>query len=118
MQTPCWRPGRLDGAGELRVFFQIVLPQCKPPLATLAELTFLSSWNNFLWPLVSAQSNSMCTLPVALSLYSTVQNATNYSVLLAGADPVVTSTGTTAGSRRLTGTLNGRWSRPSMPCVA
>ena len=82
--------GRIDGAGELRIFFQIVLPQCKPPLATLAILTFLSSWNNFLWPLVAAQSNKMYTLPVALSLYSTGQNATNYSVLLAGAVLVVT----------------------------
>lgn len=81
---------RVDGAGELRIFFQIVLPQCGPPLATLSILTFLSSWNNFLWPLVSAQSEEMYTLPVALSLYSTGQNATNYSVLLAGAVLVIT----------------------------
>lgn len=82
--------GRIDGAGELRIFSQIVLPQCKPPMATLAVLTFLSSWNNFLWPLVAAQSNKMYTLPVALSLYSTGQQATDYSILLAGAVLVVT----------------------------
>ena len=58
--------------------------------ATLSILTFLSSWNNFLWPLVSAQSEEMYTLPVALSLYSTGQNATNYSVLLAGAVLIIT----------------------------
>ena len=81
---------RMDGAGELRIFFQIILPQCGPALATLSILTFLSSWNNFLWPLVSAQSEEMYTLPVALSLYSTGQNATNYSVLLAGAVLVIT----------------------------
>mgnify|MGYP000832992693 CR=1 FL=1 len=81
---------RVDGAGELRIFFQIVLPQCGPPLATLSILTFLSSWNNFLWPLVAAQTEEKYTLPVALSLYSTGQNATNYSVLLAGAVLVVT----------------------------
>ncbi|MCI1219622.1 MAG: carbohydrate ABC transporter permease [Bifidobacterium sp.] len=81
---------RVDGAGELRIFFQIVMPQCGPPLATLSILTFLSSWNNFLWPLVSAQTEEMYTLPVALSLYSTGQNATNYSVLLAGAVLVIT----------------------------
>lgn len=81
--------GRIDGAGELRIFFQIVLPQCKPPMATLAVLTFLSSWNNFLWPLVAAQSNKMYTLPVALSLYSTGQQATDYSILLAGAVLVI-----------------------------
>jgi multiple sugar transport system permease protein len=81
---------RVDGAGELRIFFQVVMPQCGPPLATLSILTFLSSWNNFLWPLVSAQTEEMYTLPVALSLYSTGQNATNYSVLLAGAVLVIT----------------------------
>ena len=81
---------RIDGAGGLRIFFQIVLPQCGPAIATLSILTFLSSWNNFLWPLVAAQSDSMYTLPVALSLYSTGQNATNYSVLLAGAVLIIT----------------------------
>lgn len=81
---------RIDGAGELRIFFQIVLPQCGSAIATLSILTFLSSWNNFLWPLVAAQSDSMYTLPVALSLYSTGQNATNYSVLLAGAVLIIT----------------------------
>lgn len=68
----------------------LILPQCGPALATLSILTFLSSWNNFLWPLVSAQSEEMYTLPVALSLYSTGQNATNYSVLLAGAVLIIT----------------------------
>ncbi|NEM91061.1 carbohydrate ABC transporter permease [Galbitalea soli] len=76
---------RIDGAGDLRIFARIVLPLCKPALATLAILTFLGSWNNFLWPLVVAQSSDMYTLPVALSLYSTGQNSTNYGVLLAGA---------------------------------
>ena len=45
---------RVDGAGELRIFATVVLPLCKPALATLAILTFLGSWNNFLWPLVVA----------------------------------------------------------------
>ena len=81
---------RIDGAGELRIFFQIILTQCGPAMATLAILTFLSSWNNFLWPLVAAQTDDMYTLPVALSLYSTGQNATNYSVLLAGAVLIIT----------------------------
>lgn len=81
---------RIDGAGELRIFARVVMPLCGPPLATLGILTFLSSWNNFLWPLVAAQSQDMYTLPVALSLYSTGQNATNYGLLLAGAVLVIT----------------------------
>ncbi|KFI39999.1 sugar ABC transporter [Bifidobacterium actinocoloniiforme DSM 22766] len=76
---------RVDGAGELRIFWSMVLLRCELPFATLSILTFLSSWNNFLWLLVAMQTNDRYTLPVALSLYSTGQNATNYGVLLAGA---------------------------------
>ncbi|TDD66543.1 carbohydrate ABC transporter permease, partial [Jiangella aurantiaca] len=81
---------RIDGAGEVRIFTRIVLPLCGPALATLAILTFLGSWNNFLWPLVVAQTEDMYTLPVALSLYSVGQNSTNYGVLLAGSVLVIT----------------------------
>ncbi|MDR6868632.1 multiple sugar transport system permease protein [Microbacterium resistens] len=80
---------RIDGAGEWRIFARIVMPLCGPPLATLGILTFLSSWNNFLWPLVAAQTQEMYTLPVALSLYSTGQNATDYGLLLAGSVLVI-----------------------------
>ena len=77
--------GRIDGAGELAIFGRIILPLCGPALATLGILTFLGSWNNFLWPLVVAQSEDKYTLPVALALYATGQNSTNYGLLLAGA---------------------------------
>ncbi len=80
---------RVDGAGELRIFFSVILPLCGPALATLAILTFLASWNNFLWPLVVAQSEDKFTLPVALALYSVGQNSTQYGLLLAGAVVVV-----------------------------
>jgi multiple sugar transport system permease protein len=80
---------RLDGAGEWRIFRGVVMPLCGPPLATLGILTFLGSWNNFLWPLVAAQTEDMYTLPVALSLYSTGQNATDYGLLLAGSVLVI-----------------------------
>ncbi|MEO6019744.1 MAG: carbohydrate ABC transporter permease [Knoellia sp.] len=82
--------GRVDGAGEFRIFARIFLPLCGPALATLGILTFLGSWNNFLWPLVVAQTENTYTLPVALALYSKGQNATNYGLLLAGATVVVT----------------------------
>jgi multiple sugar transport system permease protein len=80
---------RVDGAGELRIFFQVILPLCGPALATLAILTFLGSWNNFLWPLVVGQTEDMYTLPVALALYSVGQNRAEYGLLLAGAVVVV-----------------------------
>ena len=81
---------RIDGAGEMRIFARIVLPLCGPPLATLGILTFLASWNNFLWPLVVAQNQDRYTLPVALSLYSTGEQATDYGLLLAGSVLVIT----------------------------
>lgn len=76
---------RVDGAGEWRIFWRVVLPLCRPALATLGILTFLSSWNSFLWPLVVATTEDRYTLPVALALYSVGQNRTDFGLLLAGA---------------------------------
>ncbi|MEV0157427.1 carbohydrate ABC transporter permease [Micromonospora sp. NPDC050686] len=80
---------RVDGAGEFRIFWRVVLPLCRPALATLGILTFLQSWNNFLWPLVVATTEDKYTLPVALALYSVGQNRIYYGPLLAGAVIVV-----------------------------
>ncbi|MEV0720437.1 carbohydrate ABC transporter permease [Asanoa sp. NPDC050611] len=80
---------RVDGAGEFRIFWRVVLPLCRPALATLGILTFLASWNNFLWPLVVASTEDKYTLPVALALYSIGQNRTDFGLLLAGAVVVV-----------------------------
>ncbi|WP_214110300.1 carbohydrate ABC transporter permease [Acrocarpospora catenulata] len=79
---------RVDGAREFRIFFQIVLPLCKPALATLGLITFFTSWNAFIWPAVVAQSEDMYTLPVALAIFSNAQ-ATQYGLLIAGAVVVV-----------------------------
>ena len=80
---------RIDGASEWRIFLRVIMPLCGPAVATLTILTFLGSWNNFLWPLVVAQTEENYTLPVALALYSTGQNSTQYGLLLAGATVVV-----------------------------
>jgi multiple sugar transport system permease protein len=80
---------RVDGAGELRIFASVMLPLCGPAMATVGILTFLASWNNFLWPLVIAQSDDKWTLPVALALYSTGEHSTDYGLLLAGSVVVV-----------------------------
>ncbi|GAB3800686.1 carbohydrate ABC transporter permease [Micromonospora zhanjiangensis] len=80
---------RVDGAGEFRIFWRIVLPLCRPALATLGILTFLGSWNNFLWPVVAATTEDKYTLPVALALFSVGQNRVEYGLLLAGSVVVV-----------------------------
>ena len=58
---------RVDGAGELRIFWTIVLPIIRPILVTLAAFTFLSAWNDFLWPLIVLSDGRLYTLPVALA---------------------------------------------------
>jgi multiple sugar transport system permease protein len=58
---------RVDGAGEGRIFFQVVLPLLRPILVTLAIFTFLGTWNDFLWPLVVLTDDRLYTLPVALA---------------------------------------------------
>lgn len=75
---------RVDGCRELAIFWKIILPLTKPALATLGIITFLGSWNNFLWPLVVAQNESQYTLPVGLALASGGQDFTRYGILLAG----------------------------------
>ncbi|WP_344598757.1 carbohydrate ABC transporter permease [Actinomadura vinacea] len=74
----------IDGAGEGRVFFRVVFPLCGPAVATVGILSFVSSWNNLLWPLVVAQTEDMYTLPVALTTLSQTEGVVNYGPLLAG----------------------------------
>jgi len=58
---------RIDGAGEWRIFFRIVIPAMKPALAATAIFLFMYQWNSFLWPLIAVSSEEMYTFPVALS---------------------------------------------------
>ncbi len=74
----------IDGAGHLRIYWQIILPLAKPALATLAALHFMNLWNDLLWPLVVTSRTDMRTLPAGLTLFGG-QHITDHSVLLAGA---------------------------------
>lgn len=59
---------RIDGAGEFEMFYKIVLPLSLPGLGTLAILTFLGSWNNYMQALLVLESEAKFTIPVALSM--------------------------------------------------
>jgi multiple sugar transport system permease protein len=63
---------RVDGAGRLRVFMQIVMPLSRPILAAVSIFIFVGAWNNFLWPFIVTNDASLMTLPVGLQ---TVQSA-------------------------------------------
>ena len=58
---------RLEGAGELQVYWRIVLPLLRPVLTTLGIITFLATWNDFIWPLIVLTDERRYTLPVALA---------------------------------------------------
>jgi multiple sugar transport system permease protein len=74
---------RVDGASRLRVLWRIVLPLSAPALATLAALTFLDSWNNFLWPLIAVTSTGQMTLPLGLAMFQGAHQ-TEWPLLMAG----------------------------------
>ena len=58
---------RIDGASELRIYWSVALPVIRPILATIAIWTFLTTWNDFMWPLIVLSDDRLYTLPVALA---------------------------------------------------
>lgn len=73
----------LDGAGHLRTFANIVMPNVRPAMATFGIFAFMSSWNAFLWPLVILRSDELKTLPLALASLQG-QFTTQWDVMMAG----------------------------------
>jgi multiple sugar transport system permease protein len=74
---------RVDGASRFTVLLKVVLPLSGPALSTLAALTFLDSWNNFLWPLIAINQTDKMTLPLGLAMFQSAHN-TEWTLLMAG----------------------------------
>ena len=74
---------RIDGCSRLGTLVRVVLPLSGPALATLAVITFLYSWNDFLWPLIAIQSENHMTLQLGLSSFQGA-HATSWTLLMAG----------------------------------
>ncbi|WP_375386126.1 carbohydrate ABC transporter permease [uncultured Microbacterium sp.] len=75
---------RIDGAGDIRIFLQVVLPLARPALATLAVLSFLGNWNDFLWPVYVLLSPEHLTLQPGLSQLQGAYS-THFAIVMAGA---------------------------------
>ncbi|MBO9569599.1 MAG: carbohydrate ABC transporter permease [Cellulomonas iranensis] len=76
---------RVDGASELRVFWQVVLPNARPALLTLAIFVFVNNWNDLLWPLVFTTQREMGTITSGLTLLTGPGGIVPYGVMMAGA---------------------------------
>jgi multiple sugar transport system permease protein len=74
---------KIDGASEMRIFLQIVVPLSKPAMAALGIFTGVTAWNDFLWPLVMLPKAAMRTLPVGLA---TIQGqfTVDFGMVMAG----------------------------------
>ncbi|MFF1395299.1 carbohydrate ABC transporter permease [Streptomyces sp. NPDC058287] len=74
---------RIDGSGELRTFYQVVLPCVRPQLGALVIFTFMAQWNSFIWPLLMLNSEDKYTVPVALNNLTGLSHV-DYSGLMLG----------------------------------
>jgi multiple sugar transport system permease protein len=74
---------RVDGAGEFRIFARVVVPLLRPVLASLAILSFLGCWNDFMWPLIVLTDAQRQTLPVALASLS-LEHVQDSELMMAG----------------------------------
>jgi len=74
---------RIDGCNEFDVFAKVVLPLSLPGIATLVIMTFMGTWNDFLWPRIVTNSESLFTLPVGLAQLQ-MKNTSNVAQIMAG----------------------------------
>ena len=75
---------RIDGCGELRTFWHVVLPLSRPAIGALAIFTFVQHWNDFFWPLIALSTSSNYTLPVGVAGLQG-EFSTDYGIIFAGA---------------------------------
>lgn len=80
----------IDGAGHLRRLWRVIVPISMPTIATVALVTIVNEWNDYIWPLVITSDTSHMTLPVGLTLLRNSEvDASGYPVLMAGAVMVI-----------------------------
>lgn len=80
--------GRIDGNSEFGVYWRIMMPLCKPALATVAVFTFLNTWNDFLGPLLYLRSDYNFTVALGLATFRSVMN-TRWDLLMAASTAMI-----------------------------
>lgn len=76
--------GRMEGAGEFRIFSGIVVPSVKPAIAALSIFTFMGKWNDYLWPLIAINDQEKMTVPLALNFFNSYRMLDYNATMSAG----------------------------------
>ena len=74
---------RIDGCGELKIYSQIIMPMCKPGLATLVVFTFNFMWNDYMGPMIYLNTDKLKTIQIGLAAFRTEYGA-EYGLIMAG----------------------------------
>jgi sn-glycerol 3-phosphate transport system permease protein len=74
---------KVDGAGHLRTLWDVVLPMARPVIVTFGLISVVTKWNDYLWPLVITQTESMRTLTVGISSFYDVEGNTDWGLVMA-----------------------------------
>lgn len=75
---------RLDNAGELKLMWKIMIPMAKPALATIALFSFVSHWNEYFWPLVMTNSETIRPLTLGIAMLRETEGISNWHIIMAG----------------------------------
>ena len=86
-----WEAARLDGSGDIRTLFTVIMPSCRPQVTTAVIWSALAAWNGFFWPLLITDTAAARTIQVGISQLATSESSTP-SVIFAGAILVVLPT--------------------------
>ena len=75
---------RLDDADNRKIMFKVMMPMAKPALITIGLLSFISTWNNYFWPLIMTTKNTYRPLAVGVAMLKNVDSAIPWHMLMAG----------------------------------
>ena len=75
---------KLDDASNMKIMFKVMMPMAKPALITIGLLSFISTWNNYFWPLIMTSSETLRTLPVGIAALKSSETLQMWHIIMAG----------------------------------
>ena len=82
--TAAIEAAKLDDASNMKIMFKVMMPMAKPALVTIGLLSFISTWNNYFWPLIMTSSETLRTLPVGVAALKSSETLQMWNIIMAG----------------------------------